>query len=119
MENNELIEHQNELLQIDIDYPLFISRRSLKHLVESRKVELIRKHTEKEVLNRLFLAVDNIVRIYINSDKISLQENNRTVYTKYSIDRTQHSIRLVLEQVENRLEICSIHFQKSKKLPQG
>jgi hypothetical protein len=119
MENNELIEHQNGLLQIDIDYPLFISRRSLKHFVESRKVELIRKHTQNEVLSRLFLAVENVVEIYTNSDKTSLQENNRTVYTKYSINRTQHSIRLVLEQVENKLEICSIHFQKSKKLPQG
>ena len=47
MENGTHIEHQTELLQIDIRHPLFISRRSLKHFVESRKTELEKKHKEK------------------------------------------------------------------------
>lgn len=118
MEKGDHVDYQTELLQIDYSYPLFISKRALKHFVESRKAELQKKHIEIDVLDRLFLAIDSIILVYTTSDKIDLQDNNRTVYTKYSRHRTQHSIRLVLEQVGNRLEICSIHFQKNKKPPQ-
>ncbi len=118
MKSGDYIEHQTELLQIDASYPLFISRRSLKHFVESRKKELVKKYDTDEILSRLFFITDNIVKTYIFADSVVIQANNRIVYSKQPLNRHQYSIRIVADMIDSRLEICSIHLQKSKKLPQ-
>lgn len=119
MENGEQIEHQTELLQIHPEYPLFISRRSLKHFVENRKKELVGKYDTDHILNRLFFIIDNVIETFNSHDNIVIQANSRIVYSKKPLNHPQYSIRIVVDKIDSRLEICSIHLQKSKKLPQG
>ncbi len=103
-----------ELIQIDHDYDIYISRRSLKHFVESRKKEMVDNHTKDEILNRLYFAVDNIITIFKDCDDLSIGEDGRFIYKKYFESIKKINLRIVLESNNNRLEICSIHFQKHK-----
>ena len=105
-----------ELIQINLDYNIYISRRSLKHFVESRKKEMVDSHTKDDILNKLYFAIDNIILTYKNHDDLSVN-NNRLIYVKYFSELRESSLRIVLDATGNKLEICSVHFKKYKKPP--
>lgn len=119
MDYGVLIDNHLELIRFDQNHNIYISRKSLKHFAESRKKEMFDTHTEYEIFDKLYFAIDNTINTYILYDECVLKDLNRIIYVKYFDDLTQHSLRIVVEMVENRLEICSIHFQKRKKPPQG
>lgn len=112
------VDNYLELIQLDSDYDIYISRKALKHFVESRKREMVEKYDKKEIINKLYFCVENVILTYIKYDNCKLQEsNNRLIYTKYFADVKKSSLRIVFETVNNRLEICSIHSQKRKIPP--
>jgi hypothetical protein len=117
MDYGDYIDNHLELIRIDDHYDIYISRRSLKHFVESRKKEMVNSHTKDEILNKLYFAVDNIINVFKNCEDFFIQEDGRFIYIKYFTELTKHSLRIVLESNDNRLDVCSIHFQKRKKPP--
>lgn len=114
MEAGSLIDNYLQLLRFDENYNIYISRKALKHFVESRKKEMFDTHTESEIFNKIFFAIDNVICTYISFDEMSQKDSNRVIYVKYFENVKLVNLRIVLELVSDRLEICSIHFQKHK-----
>ena len=117
MDAGKLIDNYLKLIKIDTNYNVYISRRSLKHFMESRKKEMLGSHSDDEILNKLYFAVDNIINIYLNYDEIKTESLNRVKYTRYFIDTAKHSLVIVFDIFVDRYEICSIHFKKRKIPP--
>ncbi|MDB5188741.1 MAG: hypothetical protein JWM92_339 [Candidatus Nomurabacteria bacterium] len=93
---------------------VYISRRALKHFVESRKAELGRYHSAGETLENIYFAIDSTQETIINFD---LYEDcfPKYLFTKDYSDIDKSQIRVILEVKNNRLEILSIHFKKKGK----
>jgi hypothetical protein len=117
MDSGQLIDNHLKLIKIDNNHNVYISRRSLKHFVESRKKEMINTHLEGDILNKLYFSIDNIINVYLNYDEIKTENLNRVKYTKHFIDIREHSLSIVFDVFFNRCEICSIHFKKRKIPP--
>lgn len=114
MGSGVLIHNHLELLRFDKDHEIYISRKSLKHFVESRKKEMFNTHSKAEIFKKLYFAIDNVVHTYLNFDSILVKEGNRFIYVKYFENIKMINLRIVLEAVLDRYEVCSIHFQKHK-----
>jgi hypothetical protein len=117
MDQGILIDNHLELIRFDYDYNIYISRKALKHFVESRKKEMFETHTEQEIFDKLSFAVNNVINTYIDYDKFEIEKSGRFIYIKYFTELRKSNLRIVFEKVLNNLEICSIHFQKYKKPP--
>lgn len=111
-----LIDRHLELLKVCSNPEVYISRKSLKHFVESRKAELQIRYEQKEVIRRLFFLIDAVERIMNGYDEEEIRDSGRYIRTKYFyINRS--AVRVVLDKKPRHWEIVSIHFQKTKKLP--
>lgn len=117
MDAGSLIDKHLQLIRIDKNHNIYISKGALKHFVESRKKEMIISHTEEEIFERLYFAIDNIISIYTSYDKTEVKSISRLIYSKQFTDSRDHNIRIVIDTFVNRYEICSIHFQKRKTPP--
>lgn len=115
--NGILIHKHEELICISHIHNICISRRSLKHFVERRKAELIIRYNQKDILERLYFAIDSIEDVFTQKDSFEINELGRMIFTKNYNNLDRSSIRIVLEKKQDRLEIVSIHFKKNKKLP--
>ncbi len=111
------IDHHLELIRIHDSCDIYISRKALKHFVESRKKEMIETRNQKEICDKLCFAVKNVIFTYIKYDRIEQSSLNRLIYIKYFKKLRNSSLGIVVERVEDRSEICSIHFKKHKKPP--
>ncbi len=94
------------------DKDVYISKRALKHFVESRSGELV-DYDEKFVLNRLHLIIDNIENVLINYDLFE-KMNNRFYFSKDFLKPIEPSIRIVLENIDSHFEIVTMHYKKTK-----
>ncbi len=103
-----------ELIKFDDNYNIYISKKALKHFVESRKKEMINTHSKDEVLSKLYFALDNVITVYLYFDELIPKHSDRFIYVKYFENLKKVNLRIVFELISNRLEICSIHFQKHK-----
>ena len=74
-------------------------------------------HTEQEIFDKLYFAIDNVLNTYIKFDKFETEKTGRLIYIKYFTELRNSNLRIVFEEIVNHLEICSIHFQKYKKPP--
>lgn len=108
-----IIDRPRDLIKFHHSYDIYISHRALKHFVESRKYEMKESFSDEDIINNLLYAVDNVILTYEDFDKIEFKDPDRIIYSK-NYTEINKSIRIVLQVVQNRLEICSIHFQKSK-----
>ena len=115
MNPGEPIEKYKELLCICFKPEVYISRRSLKHFVESRSKEM-RLKSREEVIHYLYFAIEHAEVVFSEHDHF-IHENmaKKYIYTKFFIGEIRSSIRIVTEEVDFHQEIKSIHFQKNKK----
>ena len=111
------IDHHLELIRLNNDYDIYISRKSLKHFVESRKKEMTGTYSAEEIHFKLCFAIDNIILTFTKYDKIEQSSLNKLIYIKSLKKLRNFSLSIVIEQVGDRFEICSIHFKKHKKPP--
>ena len=122
----ELIARPEELLKImDIEKPsyvahphrsyrTYISRRALKHVVETRKEDLGKSHDNQHGFERICFAIDSIPDIIMDFDRYELEPKEHPAkhfYTKHYAYSKRPSVRILVEQKENTLEIRSIHFR--------
>jgi hypothetical protein len=75
---------------------------------------MFNSHTKGEILNKLYFAVDNVILVYTGFEKVESTNLGRLIYAKSFETMKDMSIRIVFELINNKLEICSIHFQKHK-----
>src|SRR3989344_2483226 len=120
-----IIERPDELLRVvDVKetqhqkhphkkFRVYISRKSLKHFVESRKEELRKRHTFAEAVVKILFAIEQISEVFLNFDKYEYEPEKHFYIKHYS---GEPSLRIFVEEKNiNSLEICSIHFTKHKK----
>ena len=91
---------------------VYISKRALKHFVESRSGELV-GYNNDYILNRLYLIIDNIEDVLIHYDLFE-KINNRLYFSKDFLKPIEPSIRIVLENVGDHFEIVTMHYKKIK-----
>jgi hypothetical protein len=127
LEHGVLIENHIELLRlftikgsIHTSHPhkmvrVYISRKALKHVVERRKEELSKNHTDEKTLESICFAVDSIQNTITDFTLYEYKPPSNHFYTKDYSNMGKPSLRILLEVKENRLEIKSIHFTKNKK----
>lgn len=111
LEKGALIKGHTELIPV-LDN-IFISRRALKHFVERRREELLKKHTRQESLTTIYFIVDSLPEIIKQPDCLEI-ECEKYILTKdyYHIDKS--SIRIILELRQGSFEIVSIHFKRKR-----
>lgn len=121
------IENYTELLRVftirGSSYPnhphkmmrVYISRKSLKHFVESCTYELLKNHTPEHILESICFAIDHIQETITDYDVyIDEQPTNHFYMKDYSSVGRQY-LRVLLEVKAGVLEIKSIHFRKVKR----
>ncbi|MEK7068198.1 MAG: hypothetical protein AAB964_00080 [Patescibacteria group bacterium] len=95
---------------------VYMTRMALKHFVESRKAELMRRHTTEEALKKIDFALEQMQEVLTNFDSYEYQPNGeKYFFTKDYQSIGQPPIRILLVAVNKHLEICSFHFRKPDK----
>ena len=90
---------------------VYITRRALKHIVESRKKELLKNHTRDEAIAAICFAVEHIQETITNFDKYELEPPSQCYLKDFSY-LGKPKLRVALAEKDDRLEIKSIHFTK-------
>ncbi len=136
LDKGTLIESHSELLRVfDIrgsihekSHPhrmkrIYISRKSLKHFVESRKEELEKNNTPEKAVELICFALDELQEVVTNFTSYTFEPLNREInarekhfYIKDYSNIGKPAIRVCLEMVNGKLEIFSIHFTKNRKI---
>jgi hypothetical protein len=118
LKKSELIADFLELIFVCklYDRDVCISKRSLKHFVESRSDELL-EYNNEYILERLYFIIDNIKNTLHNNDFYQVIEQ-RFYYTKDFFYPIRPSIRIVLESVNDHFEIVTMHYKKTKNTTQ-
>ena len=96
---------------------VYISRKALKHFVEERKAELKKHHTEEESLKRIDFVIGEIKEVVVNYHSYTRERMDNGIEKHFYVRKYQGepSIRILLEEKDDNLEICSLHFSKNKK----
>lgn len=126
LEDGVLIEHHQEVLKlVEVDTALtahphfgkrvYISRRALKHVVESRKRDLLKKHTLEETLLIVLFAVESIPEVVVDFDHYELEPTNKHFYTKDFSSAGMPKVRVLMELDNDQLLIKSVHFMRRTK----
>ena len=130
LEEGILIEHHGEMLKIlEIDdsnsehphkqHKVYITRRALKHVVESRKKDLVKKHTHEQAEIMVVFVVEMIPLVIQDFDIYELEPVNKHFYTKDFSDKGMPSVRVLVEKDEEDIFIRSVHFAKRTKKHRG
>ena len=115
MNKGQLIDNFLELIYLitleGVD--VFISRRSLKHFVESRFEEMSGSHKEVVILDKLYFIINNIENVLLKKDSYE-EKNNRFYFTKHFWHMDRPSIRIVFEYKNGHYEIVTMHYKKTE-----
>ena len=90
---------------------VYITRKALKHIVESRKAELLKRHSPEEALQKICFALENLQEAITDFDKYEYEPPTH-FYIKDFSHKGEPLLRVAIDAVQNRLEIKSIHFTK-------
>lgn len=124
MEKGQLIDKHLERLHIfnvagttfaphpHIQHSVYISRKALKHVVESRKAELLKKHSIEETCAILSGMLEEIPFVFEEFDVYRLENNTHYYKKDYP---GQPSIQIGCDWSDKSLEIKTIHFVKMSK----
>jgi hypothetical protein len=106
--HREHIYHSNHTVEI--------SRKAIKHFVESRKRQLLAHHDETTVKEILVHMVGEIPQIIDSYDSYEYRKPNDFLFMRTSNHPRIPNVRIILEKYnEKTLHIKSIHITKHKK----
>ena len=91
---------------------VYISRRALKHYVESRKEELGKHHAEDDVIDSIYFVIDHLQETVIDFEHYEYVPPERHFYTKDFYHLQKSKIRVLVEEKGTWLEVRSVHFRK-------
>ena len=109
LDNGCYIDDYAELIPIK-DKQLYISRRSLKHFVERRKVDFVKLGKERS-LRRMFFIIDHIEDAFVRYHQMEVGID-KFIYIKHYLKFEGVYLRIVVEIREGIFEIKSMHFRK-------
>lgn len=117
LKDGELIEKHLELMEVfkQNQQQILISRKALKHFVESRRNELSVNYSESQTIELLKFAVKNIENVFTGYDSTDIGEKNRKILSKDFSRLGLPHLRVVYDNKNTHLEIISIHFRKNRK----
>lgn len=107
IQNSIHSEHPHHMVRV------YISRKALKHFVESRSYELQKRHTPEQIMETICFVLDSIQETVTNFDLYEL-EPPKHFYTKDYSSLGKPQLRILLEHTGDKLEIISIHFRERK-----
>lgn len=130
LDDGFLIHHHEELLKLleisnssenhpHKDRRVYITRRALKHIVESRRKDLSKRHSTEETVTNIVFAVQSIAEIIIHFDHYELEPDNKHFYTKDFSSSGMPKIRVLLNSDGDSLLVQSVHFVKRTKKHHG
>lgn len=90
----------------------YISRRALKHCVESRKEELGKYHSKEQINENVCFVVDSLRDIVVDFEHYEYEPPHKHFYTKNYYHLQKSKVRVLVEEKNDSLEIISIHFRK-------
>jgi len=91
---------------------VYISRRALKHFVESRKEELGKHHTKDQVSENIYFAIEHLQETVVHFEHYEYTPPRNHFYTKNYHHVQKSKLRVLVEENNDSLEIISIHFRK-------
>lgn len=119
MQPGELIDNYLELTELCNfqNKTVFIKRKPLKHFVESRSKELVIHFNsdDKLILNLLISTLEKIEDVFLNYDTTDVGDKGRKIVSKDFSHEGLPNLRIVYEDVQEHIEIVSIHFRKLRK----
>jgi hypothetical protein len=95
------------------DKDVYISKRALKHFVESRSTEMAENYNKDTILEKIYYIIDNAENV-LNIYDVFQNMNNRYYFTKHYWNQDKPSIRIVLELIDDHFEIVTMHYKKTK-----
>ncbi len=95
------------------DKDVYISKRALKHFVESRSTEMADNYENNIILEKMYYILDNVEDVLNNYD-IFQTMNSRYYFTKHYWNLDKPSVLIVLELVSDHFEIVTMHYKKIK-----
>jgi len=118
-----IIENHTELLKVvdikmtitehpHINKKVYITRRALKHFVESRRADLLKKHTVEEALQRIVFTISVVSEVILEFENYELIPPNNHFYNKDYSTYGMPMVRVLLEAKDDFLCVKSIHFAK-------
>ena len=90
---------------------VYITRKALKHIVESRKGELLKRHGHNEALSIILFAIEHLQETVTDFDKYEYEPPTH-YYLKDFAHEGKPVMRIAMDLIRDRLEIKSIHFTK-------
>jgi hypothetical protein len=109
IQNSKHADHPHNMMRI------YISRKALKHFVESRTYELQKRHSPEEITESICFAIDSIRETVTDFDLYELEPPKpKHFYTKDYSFLGKPQLRILLEHTGDKLEIVSIHFRERK-----
>lgn len=93
---------------------VYISHKSLKHFVETRKIDLEKRHPKEEVIERIMFMLDHLQETIINYEHYEQDRTRKPIahfYTKDYFEQRRPLLGILLDEKEDSLEIRSIHFK--------
>ena len=126
LDDGVLIHHHEELLKLlEIDnsnenHPhcnkrVYMTRRALKHMVESRRKDLSIRHTSEDVLTVITFAALSITDVILHFDHYELEPENKHFFTKDFSSEGMPKVRVLLNNDAGNLLIKSVHFVRRTK----
>lgn len=107
IQNSKHSDHPHDMVRV------YISRKALKHFVESRIYELRKRHSPMQIMETICFALDSIQETVTNFDLYELKPPKH-FYTKDYSFLGKPQLRILLEHTDDKLEIVSIHFRERK-----
>jgi hypothetical protein len=92
---------------------VYISKRALKHFVESRSTEMAKSYENRVILEKIFYIIDSAEDV-LNMHDVFQTMNGRYYFTKHYWNLDKPSIRIVLELVGDYFEVVTMHYKKTK-----
>ena len=93
---------------------VYMSRRSLKHFVEERKHDLLKRHSPEETIEVISFVLDSLKETVTNFDVYEF-EPPKHFYTKDFSQLGRPAIRVLLNDADDGLEIRSMHLNKYRR----
>jgi hypothetical protein len=92
-----------------------ITRRALKHMVESRRKELLKRHNYEKALSIIVSAVSAVPEVIQNFDYYELEAPDKHFYVKDFSAQGMPNLRVLLKMKDGDLFVNSIHFSRRTK----
>ncbi len=96
-------------------YQLHVSRRALKHIIERRKQDLLKRHTNEETNDLIQFLLGKMTEVVHSFDEYLYEKPDNHFFIKDFAQQNRPKIRVLTKIAGKQLHIKSIHIVKRTK----